>query len=222
MTLTKRPWRGSSRAMLRVLLPLACLTLPIASAAAMVGGAPPASDGAGRSVVMLTGSHGTFCSGVALARDLVLTAAHCVPAGADYKLIEFEPRGSRRSRTSPASRGIREFDAERRAAPPRHRRCRAHQARGAAQDRACGARAAAATGRTRRPLRRRGLWPHRARRRQDRRHGARGDARRHRPARHAADPPGRSRDQAASAPGSAPAPAIPARRCSATSAARWR
>jgi Trypsin len=59
-------------------------------AAAMVGGAQPASDGAERAVVMLTGSHGTFCSGVTLARDLVLTAAHCVLAGADYKLIEFD------------------------------------------------------------------------------------------------------------------------------------
>jgi len=57
---------------------------------AMVGGAQPASDGAGRAVVMMTGSHGTFCSGVALARDLVLTAAHCVLPGADYKLVEFD------------------------------------------------------------------------------------------------------------------------------------
>src|SRR5262249_21161266 len=48
------------------------------------------SEGAGRAVVMLTGSHGTFCSGVALARDLVLTAAHCVLPGADYKLVEFD------------------------------------------------------------------------------------------------------------------------------------
>jgi secreted trypsin-like serine protease len=59
-------------------------------AAAMVGGAAPAGDGAGRAVVMLTGSHGTFCSGVALAPSLVLTAGHCVLPGADYKLIEFD------------------------------------------------------------------------------------------------------------------------------------
>ena len=39
---------------------------------------------------MLTGSHGTFCSGVALGRDLVLTAAHCVLPGANYKLVEFD------------------------------------------------------------------------------------------------------------------------------------
>jgi hypothetical protein len=39
---------------------------------------------------MLTGSHGTFCSGVALTPDLVLTAAHCVLPGADYKLVDFD------------------------------------------------------------------------------------------------------------------------------------
>jgi len=39
---------------------------------------------------MLTGSDGTFCSGVALGRDLVLTAAHCVLPGANYKLVEFD------------------------------------------------------------------------------------------------------------------------------------
>ena len=38
---------------------------------------------------MIVGSHGTFCTGAAIARDLVLTAAHCVQPGADYKLVEF-------------------------------------------------------------------------------------------------------------------------------------
>jgi Trypsin len=69
---------------------LACALAWSLPAAAMVGGAQPASDGAGRAVVMLTGSHGTFCSGVALTRDLVLTAAHCVLPGADYKLVELD------------------------------------------------------------------------------------------------------------------------------------
>jgi Trypsin len=64
--------------------------LSLSSAVAMVGGAPLASEGAGQAVVMLTGSRGTFCSGVALARDLVLTAAHCVLPDADYKLLEFD------------------------------------------------------------------------------------------------------------------------------------
>jgi hypothetical protein len=59
-------------------------------AAALVGGAPIAQDGTGRVVVMLTGSHGSFCSGVILAPPLVLTAAHCVLPGAEYKLVELD------------------------------------------------------------------------------------------------------------------------------------
>jgi secreted trypsin-like serine protease len=39
---------------------------------------------------MIVGSRGNSCTGIAVARDLVLTAAHCVPAGADYKLVEFD------------------------------------------------------------------------------------------------------------------------------------
>lgn len=57
-------------------------------AAAMVGGAPPAADGAGRSVVMILGSHGTACTATAIAPDLLLTAAHCVQPGSDYKLAD--------------------------------------------------------------------------------------------------------------------------------------
>src|SRR5208282_664996 len=62
--------------------------LAIAPALAMVGGAPPAADGAGRSVVMIVGSFGTACTATAIARDLLLTAAHCVQPGADYKLVD--------------------------------------------------------------------------------------------------------------------------------------
>jgi secreted trypsin-like serine protease len=56
--------------------------------AAMVGGAQPAADGAGRSVVMLDGSGGTVCTATAIGRDLLLTAAHCVQPGSEYKLLE--------------------------------------------------------------------------------------------------------------------------------------
>ena len=76
--------------MIRVAVVLGCVCALASPGAAMVGGAPPTSEGAGRAVVMLTGSHGTFCSGVALGRDLVLTAAHCVLPGANYKLVEFD------------------------------------------------------------------------------------------------------------------------------------
>src|ERR1700716_535604 len=73
--------------MRRFLLPIICIIL-CTQAAAMVGGAPPASGPLARHPLMLVGSRGNFCTGAAIARDLVLTAAHCVPAGADYKIVE--------------------------------------------------------------------------------------------------------------------------------------
>lgn len=60
----------------------------MAPATAMVGGAPPAPRGAGQSVVMVLGSHGTACTATAIARNLLLTAAHCVEPGAEYKLAD--------------------------------------------------------------------------------------------------------------------------------------
>ncbi len=57
---------------------------------AMVGGAP-AADSAGRSVVMILGSHSTVCTATAIARDLLLTAAHCVQPDADYKFADAVP-----------------------------------------------------------------------------------------------------------------------------------
>ena len=44
----------------------------------------------GRHAVIIVGSHGTFCTGAAIARDLVLTAGHCVEAGTHYKVVEFD------------------------------------------------------------------------------------------------------------------------------------
>ena len=60
-------------------------------AQAMVGGAPPAPREFGRFVVMILGSSGTACTATAIGRDLLLTAAHCVQPGADYKLLGSEP-----------------------------------------------------------------------------------------------------------------------------------
>jgi hypothetical protein len=76
--------------MIRIAIALTCACTLSSSLNAMVGGAPPADKDTGGAVIMLTGSHGTFCSGVALTRDLVLTAAHCVLPGASYKVIEFD------------------------------------------------------------------------------------------------------------------------------------
>src|SRR5260370_82417 len=75
---------------MRLLAALACLLAACLEAPAMVGGAGPAPDAIGRSVVVIVGSHGNSCPGTALARDLVLTAAHCGLRGADYKIVEFD------------------------------------------------------------------------------------------------------------------------------------
>jgi hypothetical protein len=72
---------------LAVLLLILCACAP---AGAMVGGATDVTGaGLGRHVVMISHSRG-FCTGVALAPDLVLTAGHCVEPGADYRIVEFD------------------------------------------------------------------------------------------------------------------------------------
>jgi V8-like Glu-specific endopeptidase len=75
--------------MRRTILALVFCLLVQVPAAAMVGGASPAGA-TGRSIIMLVSSRGSACSGVALARSLVLTAAHCVLPGADYKIAEYD------------------------------------------------------------------------------------------------------------------------------------
>src|SRR5947209_3867424 len=82
----------SRRLMHGMLRALAVALLVISSlpAGAMVGGAGAPPGEIARSVVLIVGSRGNSCSGVALAPDLVLTAAHCVLPGADYKIVEFD------------------------------------------------------------------------------------------------------------------------------------
>src|SRR5262245_66629819 len=70
---------------------LACLVLPAAPAAAIVGGAPFADRAIARHVVLIVGEH-SLCSGVAIAPDLVLTAAHCVLSNGKYPLLAFHGR----------------------------------------------------------------------------------------------------------------------------------
>jgi hypothetical protein len=74
--------------MLRPALIPALLISFVVPAAALVGGAPAVQGP--QAAVMIVGSRGNSCTGIAIARDLVLTAAHCVPPGADYKLVEFD------------------------------------------------------------------------------------------------------------------------------------
>jgi len=69
---------------MRTILPvLLALTTP---AFAISGNAPPANGFAASAIVMLVDSRGGLCTGTALARDLVLTAAHCVARSANYRV----------------------------------------------------------------------------------------------------------------------------------------
>jgi len=63
------------------------LTTP---AGAIVGGAGPAPDAIARSIVTIVGSRATFCTGSLIAPSLVLTAAHCVQPGAEYKIVLYD------------------------------------------------------------------------------------------------------------------------------------
>src|SRR4029079_4006870 len=58
-------------------------------ASAIVGGGAPQTDGVARSVVTIVGSRGNFCTGAVIAPKVVLTAAHCVQPGADYKIVAY-------------------------------------------------------------------------------------------------------------------------------------
>jgi S1-C subfamily serine protease len=80
------PVGAQSAAMAHLLLLTLLLSLCM-PATAMVGGAQPSNLSG---PVMIVGSRGNFCTGIAIARDLILTAAHCVQPGADYKLIELD------------------------------------------------------------------------------------------------------------------------------------
>jgi hypothetical protein len=76
------------RVMRRPALAFAVLLSLSAPAAALVGGATVVREqGAGRHVVMIVSTRGNVCTGTALARDVVLTAAHCVQPPATYRVM---------------------------------------------------------------------------------------------------------------------------------------
>jgi secreted trypsin-like serine protease len=69
---------------------IAAVLICVTPAHAIVGGAAPSTDGIGRSVISIVGSRGNFCSGALIAAKLVLTAAHCVQPGAEYRIVEYD------------------------------------------------------------------------------------------------------------------------------------
>jgi len=73
----------------RVLSALISLML-CTPAFALTGNAPPASGWVARPIVMVIDPRGDLCTGTALTRDLVLTAAHCVAARLDYQVKTFQ------------------------------------------------------------------------------------------------------------------------------------
>ena len=76
---------------MRAFLTLIASTILLASPCyAIVGGAAPSNDGVGRAVITIVGSRGNFCTGSLIAPTLVLTVAHCVQPGADYKIVEYD------------------------------------------------------------------------------------------------------------------------------------
>jgi secreted trypsin-like serine protease len=75
--------------MRRLLLILACFVFGT-PALAITGNAPPATDWAARPLVMIVDSDGDLCTGTALARDLVLTAAHCVARPVRYQIKAYQ------------------------------------------------------------------------------------------------------------------------------------
>ena len=75
--------------MRRVLAVLAALLIA-PPAFAITGQAPPAALWAARPIVMVVDQNGDLCTGTALRRDLVLTAAHCVMRPMRYTVKEFQ------------------------------------------------------------------------------------------------------------------------------------
>jgi secreted trypsin-like serine protease len=69
---------------------IAATLLSPVPAGAIVGGAAPAPDAIARSVVTIIGSRGNFCTGSLIAPSLVLTVAHCVQPGSDYKIVQYD------------------------------------------------------------------------------------------------------------------------------------
>jgi secreted trypsin-like serine protease len=76
-------------AMRHTLAALIVLSLT-APASALTGNAPPATGWVARPIVMLIDGRGDLCTGTALARDLVLTAAHCVTLPVAYRVRTYQ------------------------------------------------------------------------------------------------------------------------------------
>jgi secreted trypsin-like serine protease len=98
--------------MIRIALTLITSILLGESTAAMVGPATPGSEALARRVVAITGADGSVCTGTAIARDLILTAAHCVRPGYKYWVVELTDAGRLRRTTVAGFKQHPQFDFE--------------------------------------------------------------------------------------------------------------
>jgi secreted trypsin-like serine protease len=64
-------------------------------AVAMVGGGSAPSPVVANAVVTIVGSRGSSCTGTLIARDIILTAAHCIAPGATTKLVDYKSQPPR-------------------------------------------------------------------------------------------------------------------------------
>jgi Trypsin len=62
-----------------------CFVLICGPARGLVGGVPSATGDIARSVLGIVGPHNSFCTATAVARNVLLSAAHCVQQGANYR-----------------------------------------------------------------------------------------------------------------------------------------
>ena len=62
---------------------------------AMVGGGSAPSPAVANAIVTIVGSHGTSCTGTLIARDIILTAAHCIAPGTTYKMVDYKSKPPR-------------------------------------------------------------------------------------------------------------------------------
>ena len=61
----------------------------------MVGGGSAPSPAVADAIVTIVGSRGTSCTGTLIARDIILTAAHCVAPGTSYKMVDYKSQPPR-------------------------------------------------------------------------------------------------------------------------------
>jgi secreted trypsin-like serine protease len=91
----KRSWNRLVEAVMRPAALSLILSFLVSTAAnSVVGGGSEVPGARSQPEVMIVGDRGNFCTGTAIARDLVLTAAHCVLPGANYMLLDFGADGA--------------------------------------------------------------------------------------------------------------------------------